>query len=650
MVMTPGSERAALLERARLWAEQAQSVLGSRQQLDRRYLLMVLALGSATALLLGLHSLLLLWQGASQVRSPWPLLIGGVACMALWAHAQRRGNAPVRLLVLVSALLCAGNVVAIGLNGVMGLTFVTGLVVVVHLLLAPRVALAVGGAYLLCALSALWWYDGALDPGLSVRALVTGAAALVAMQLLARHWDDIGNRLYRLTREISAVIAQTEAEIDRVRRETTQLERTDPMTGLPNRLGFLEQAADRLQSQPQSVLVCLRLTRWRSALAALAYSDQKALTERLVSGMSDLLGEQALVGRIGPEDFAVLLPGEGPRCEDTVQRLGMLQEALARPVVVRPLTALTDPLLGFSRAPFDSREVQELMRQAETACLSGEGSATDAPQPFDLLLQRKLSEREQAEKAFAIAVELGQLELDLQPIVQTASRVAVGAETRVMWNHPQLGRVSAAAVLPRRAAPQLSERITRWKLQAAAGQAARMAERSGRPFFLGVNLPSAWLQRTIREPGTFLDQLLALGLAPRSLCLEIPEEALLADIADLSQWITLVKSLGVSLAIDHFGAGYSCFGQLDRLRVDFLKMDRAFVGRVGQGSRETAVCRAIVRVAHELGLQVVADGAAGAEQVQHLAEIGCDLLQGPGVAPTLRPDALASWLTTPPAA
>lgn len=644
--MTSAPENSALLDRARAWAEQAQSVLGSRQELDQKYLLMVLALGAITGLLLGLHSLLLIGQGASQVRSPWPLLIGGVACAALWTISRRRRHAPLRLLLLVSAALCAGNVMAIALNGVMGLTFVTGVVVVVHLLLAPRVALVLVGVYLLCTLSAVWWYHGAMDSGLYVRALATGLAALVGMQLLARHWDDIGKRLQRLTQEMSSVIERTDLEIDTLRLETTQLERTDPLTGLPNRLGFVDQATGRLQQQAQSVLACIRLMRWRSAMATLAYSDQQTLTTRLVNTVTELLGEDALVGRLGPDEFVVLVEGEGPRGDNTVQRLGVLQEALARPVVAGPVTALTEPLVGFSRAPSDSQELGELMRQAEVACASSEGNGSATPQAFDVLLARTLRERAESLQALANALELGQLDLDLEPLVRAGSGQACGAEARAMWTDPQHGRISTAQLLPYGMASGLTDRITLWKLQAAAQLSLHLRKQGSQHLPLSINLPAPWLQRTVREPGAFLERLTALRLPPGAFVFEIPEEALLTDVADLSQLMTLWKSMGIRLAIDHFGAGLSCLHQLDRLPVDLLKMDRTFVARVGLASRETAVCRSIVRVAHQLRLQVIAEGVISAEQAHRLSDIGCDVLQGPGVAPTLRAEGLQPWLQT----
>lgn len=622
-----------LIARADRWSQEAQSVLVSRRQLTLVHLQIVLALAGLACLGLSAHSIALGLRGHSTVHWPWPLLIGGILCGLLWWWVRRRGSvAPAALIGLVT-LLCVTNVSAISQNGLAGLTFVGGLVVVTHLLLEPRVALATSLGYLLLAGLGAHWHPQPLPDAVVLRIFAGGVAATVAMQMLVRHWAEIGRRLHLLAAEMSKIIQQLQTRLHEVRVEAEQVHRVDAMTGLPNRRGFEEQTAPRLTGQAPSVVACLRLVRWHASLRHLSFVEQQSLTRTLVTTIGQKLGPQTVIARTQADEFLLHLPDQGPRSDEALRRLESLQEALSRPVTAGSLTALTEPRLGFSRFPADAGSLHDLVSHAETACSGASGAHAARPVAFDLMLLHAEQERQLQLTQITVALDRHEIALDLQPIVSAATGQVLGAEARLAWNHPVRGRLRASQMPRGEVAPALTDRITRWKIQTALNDQARLSARWGRDLPVAVNLPSTWLQRTVREPGDFLDFLAGLSIGRGILRFEVPEESMLNEPADLMQMMALWRAMGIGLVIDHFGAGYSCLSQIDRMPADALKMDRTLVARVGRSPRETAVCRTIVRVAQELRLQVMAEGVQDAAQARALADLGCDLLQGPGVAP-----------------
>jgi EAL domain-containing protein (putative c-di-GMP-specific phosphodiesterase class I) len=234
-----------------------------------------------------------------------------------------------------------------------------------------------------------------------------------------------------------------------------------------------------------------------------------------------------------------------------------------------------------------------------------------------------------------------------QPVLD-ATGSPQGAVSRMVWNHPVFGQISPGSVRESTDNPELTHRVTMWRLEKALNQARVMRARLGHPFGISVSLPLAWLQEMIARPAAFLDALSNLSVEPGGLVLEIPEDAMLQDSIGLMQIMSLLRSMGIGIALGRFGAGFSSFSFLDRMTLDYLKIDRSFVAQVGRNARETAVCRAIVGVAHELGIRVVADGVKHAGQARQLAQLGCDLLHGDGLAAAMAGPDLAEWVLAHP--
>lgn len=185
--------------------------------------------------------------------------------------------------------------------------------------------------------------------------------------------------------------------------------------------------------------------------------------------------------------------------------------------------------------------------------------------------------------------------------------------------------------------------LTDWVLKQAVEQ-VRLWRRDLHPGFqISVNMPPAYLMRCVTDTARVLEQLSALNAPPQAIVLEITEGVMLNVTPELEQALRLLRYMGFQLALDDFGIGYSSFGQLDRLPLDYLKIDKTFVDQLEIRPQRRAVFGAIVNVAHELGFKVVAEGVETQVQDQHLVEMGCDYVQGYVVSKPLPAAEMLAW-------
>lgn len=620
----------------------------ARKKLARRNLTAILSVAAAVGILLGSYTFWLSLQGQSRIQAPWPLMLGGLACLGVLFWLRTRDQVAEWISLTLVAMLLLANLSAIALNGVPAMTFPCALVVLVHVVLTTRTAAVLSGAYLLGSAAAVMGHPLPIDPQITSRMLGAGLGVMLAMQMLARHWDRLDLRFGALSKELQHTIEASQQQIAEVDAERGRVLRTDAMTGLPNGEGFVEAAQARLTAHPEAVVARLHLQRWRSSMATLQYAEQQALFQLLLKRCTEALGPQALIGRAGVDELLILLPAQGVLAQSSVDRLVALQAALARPILSGQRVALTDPAVGYARAPLDERGLPALMEQAHLACQSARLMHGDEPVAFERRLQNEAAQRTSLATDLAAALDQGQTTLRFQPVFDARSLSPRGAISRMVWNHPVFGQISPGSAREATDNSALTHRVTVWRLQQAVSHARSMRRQLGRSFRVSLSLPLVWLNGVIKSPGVFLDELTKMQIEPDLVVLEIPEEAMLHDTIGLMQIMSLVRSMGMGVALDRFGAGFSSFSFLDRMALDYLKIDRSFVAQVGRNERETAVCRAIVRVAHELGIRVVADGIRHAGQASQLAQLGCDLLHGDGLAAAMSGPDLTEWVLAHP--
>jgi EAL domain-containing protein (putative c-di-GMP-specific phosphodiesterase class I) len=247
---------------------------------------------------------------------------------------------------------------------------------------------------------------------------------------------------------------------------------------------------------------------------------------------------------------------------------------------------------------------------------------------FDMSMRERAVERLDLEGSLRGALDRGELKMLYQPQVELATGRITGAEALIRWYHPERGLIVPPAFIPIAEQTGLIVPIGAWVVEESCRQAAKWARTADRELSVSVNVSPRQLAAG-DFPDIVKNALAETGLDPRLLCLEITESAVLADPEAATETLQHLKSLGVRLAIDDFGIGYSSLAQLKALLpVDTIKIDKSFVDGLNNNSEDTAIVDAVLRLAAGLNLTAVAEGVETSEQVEALIELGCTLSQG----------------------
>ncbi|MFC8615125.1 putative bifunctional diguanylate cyclase/phosphodiesterase [Micromonospora purpureochromogenes] len=409
----------------------------------------------------------------------------------------------------------------------------------------------------------------------------------------------------------------------------------DALTGLVNRAAMLskgDQALRQLAHDHPVALLLLDINQFKEVNDTLGHAAGDQLLRLTANRLGTLARPGDLLGRLGGDEFALLLtsvPVMGDRSAPMAYALRQareIAERLAAPTEVAGVRMSVEVSVGVVVAGAGTADLTELLRRADIAMYQAkEGggsvaaydSARDAASTDQLALLAELREALQADD---------QLVLALQPAVDLATGAPTGVEALIRWRHPRRGWLGPVDFIrPVENSEQLGA-FTRYVLDKALAVAADWA-REGLDVPISVNLSARSLLDP-RLPAEIADALRRHQVPPHRLVLEITETVVMSELEVIDEVLATVRAMGVQLAVDDFGTGFSSLTFLTRIAVDELKVDRSFVIRMAESPEAAAIVRTTVGLAHELGLRVVAEGVETAEQRLALAELGCTAAQG----------------------
>ncbi len=405
----------------------------------------------------------------------------------------------------------------------------------------------------------------------------------------------------------------------------------DPLTGLPNRILFLDRlqhALARLRRRRSlTAILILDLDRFKLVNDSLGHKIGDELLAEAAPRLKQVVRSSDTVARFGGDEFGILLEeisGE----HDATEMAQRIASVFTRPFVLDGSEHFVTTSIGIALA--EGGELPgDLIRDADAAMNRAKERGRARYELFDVGLRGRAISRLRVENDLRRALDRDELTLDYQPVVSLRDYSIVCVEALIRWEHPDRGRISPADFIPVAEENGLIEPIGRWVLDRACRQAARwhQSRPDAPPISMSVNL-SAVQVANHGLANTVADSLRGTGLDASSLSLEITESVMLADANGLGEVLDALKGIGVRLVLDDFGTGYSSLAYLTRLPLDALKVDRSFVDGLGTESRDTAITEAIVAMSHALSLEVVGEGAETALQIAELHRLGCDLVQG----------------------
>ncbi|NMG44880.1 EAL domain-containing protein [Aromatoleum toluvorans] len=445
----------------------------------------------------------------------------------------------------------------------------------------------------------------------------------------------------------------TVEDISVAKRYREQLEHQanhDPLTGLPNRnllRDRLQQARAFVEREGGEVAVAfVDLDNFKVINDSLGHATGDELLLVTASRLKGCLRSIDTVARYGGDEFVLIL--HCARETDTLQRVfDRVQREVARPVQLGGHELQVTCSIGVAMLDGD-QGVDELLQNADAAMYAAKSAGRATFAFYEASLNSAAVERLHLESALRHALERGEIEVYFQPKVDASGR-ACSVEALSRWVGSEFGAVSPATFIPIAEEVGLIEPITEFVLRTACSQAAQWHRAGFGPLAVAVNLSP----RLFRS-GAFVAQVaLALadyGLPAECLELEITEGTLMDKGVDALEQLQGLKALGVRLAVDDFGTGYSSLAYLARFPLDILKIDKAFVSRATEGTREAILSRAVVTLGRDLGMRVVAEGVETEAQRELFASAGCHEFQGYLFARPLSASSADAWLAANTAA
>ncbi len=339
----------------------------------------------------------------------------------------------------------------------------------------------------------------------------------------------------------------------------------------------------------------------------------------------DATDGDATMGRLGGDEFSLLIT-ELREAQDTSVLAERLLQALASPVALDGRQIHISASIGIATFPESGPDAASLLKNADAAMYAAKYSGKNTYRFHDPAMSSKASDRLTLEGAMRDALDRREFLLHYQPKMDVVTGQIKGLEALVRWQRPGRGLVAPAAFIPLAEETGLIVPLGAWVLSEACAQAARWARTDLPAVTVSVNLSVRQCQPELLK--TVAQALETAGLNPGQLELEITESFLAKDARELVAVLRELRTMGIKLSIDDFGSGYFSFTSLKDLPVDVLKIDRSLIQELETNAGDVAIVRAIIVMAHTLGLRVVGEGVETTGQLAVLRELGCDQAQG----------------------
>lgn len=413
---------------------------------------------------------------------------------------------------------------------------------------------------------------------------------------------------------------QSEVELDRLARQ-------DSLTGLPNREVLRRALEDAMVGAVRRKHRCsvflLDLDRFKAVNDTLGHPAGDTLLRLVSLRLREVIGQAGQVGRLGGDEFEVVLPTISSKDELSKLAQGII-DSLSRPYTINGTVVSIGASVGIVTSDYDDRTSDDLMRDADLALYAAKAAGKGCFRFFASEMHEAARQRQLMESDLRVALEKGQLWVAFQPSVDATSEEVTGFEALIRWNHPDRGPISPVEFIPLAEEIGLINEIGEWVLRTACAEAAKWPE----TVTVAVNLsPIQFKSHAL--PTTVRTVLAETGLAANRLELEITEGVFLSNDEHVHEMISSLKAIGLKLALDDFGTGYSSLSYLQRVPFDKIKVDQSFVrGASDPSSRNAALIRAMVGLASDLKMQTTAEGVETQEELMLVRSLGCSLVQG----------------------
>lgn len=480
---------------------------------------------------------------------------------------------------------------------------------------------------------------------LSARSPFNEVSARAALTSEERWWSISGNPVFDAYGQFEGFRGSGTdlTEMRRSQNEVSRLAQFDPLTGLANRLQMKTTLDHAILGAQGSVRTCalllLDLDRFKSVNDTLGHPVGDALLRKVAKRLEAAVGTIGRVGRLGGDEFEVVLPGIEDRIKIEALARAII-ESLSLPYQIDGNQVVIGASVGIAISPYDGGTSEALVRNADLALYAAKGDGRGVHRFYVSKMHANAEERRQLEHDLREALVTNSLHLVYQPVVSAVTERITGFEALLRWTHPVRGAISPSDFIPVAEDAGLISTIGEWALRTACLEAAQWPGHAR----VAVNVsPIQFANPGL--PALVANALAQAQLAPDRLELEITESVFLNDSTGTDRMFASLKALGVRLALDDFGTGYSSLGYLKNAPFDKIKIDQSFVrGAAIPGNRNSAIIAAIVSLSEALGMETTAEGAETHDELDMIRALGCSHVQGYIYGKPMRGDAAVALI------
>ena len=426
----------------------------------------------------------------------------------------------------------------------------------------------------------------------------------------------------------------------------------DNLTGLPNRELFLDRmeaafAFARSDSQLRPSVLVIDLDRFKQVNDSVGIAVGDSILLTLARRLSRLLKPQDTLARLSGDQFALILMSEREPAR-IVAFAETMRRTLRAPIAFNDREIFLTASIGMALAENQAHRPEEVLKDAELAMYHAKRIGGDRIEVFKPAMRSRKTDRLTIESELRRAIEREEIKVQYQPIVRLEDRAIAGFEALARWEHPKLGRLSPSEFISIAEEIGLIVDLGLFVLDRSAKQLAQWqaANRGREPMFVSVNVSSRQLLRhdLIQDLRGVLGR---TALVRGTLKLEITESLVMENPEHAAQMLTRIKELGAGLSLDDFGTGHSSLAYLQRFPFDTIKIDQSFVRTTSRGTRPV-ILRSIIGLAHDLGMEVVAEGAETDGDAVELYQLGCEYAQGFAFGEPMSAEAAGDLIGTQP--
>jgi diguanylate cyclase (GGDEF)-like protein len=444
-------------------------------------------------------------------------------------------------------------------------------------------------------------------------------------------------RKWRNERMIRAQMASLQQDVsvrtqglEAANRQLRHLATHDVLTGLPNRVLLDDRIAQALthahrENHSFAVMLC-DLDRFKLVNDSLGHSAGDVLLQEVARRLTGVVRDVDTVARLGGDEFVLVLSPVTMRDQAAAVAQRVI-DAMQPAIELAGFTIHVSPSIGIAFYPDDGATVDALIARADAAMFAAKQRGRNNVQCYAAGMEAGTHDKVRLESDLHEALARGEFELYYQPKVDTKTGTFYSAEALIRWHHPERGLVTPAAFIPLAEECGLIGTIGEWVLREACRQGRAWQLAGLPPVRIAVNVAAAQF-RSGNLAETIRRALSDAQLEPRLLEIELTESAVMSDPEESIKTLEQLSEMGVLVSVDDFGTGYSSMSYLRRFPIDHLKIDRSFLGEITARSDDASIVGAIVSLAHNLRLKVIAEGVETNAQLELLKTLGCDQYQG----------------------